>query len=126
MWDLGNPANGGTSSCFQGYGIQFFGSKDYYEGEWCGNQRSGWGRMYYPDGNIYEGQWQNDKPEGEGMLRLSECPAPMKPRPPTPLGPAPSRKELAPDSLPHQPSPVHNSSLVGPEKVIVQLPMRSK
>lgn len=78
---MGNPANGGTSSCFQGYGIQFFGSKDYYEGEWCGNQRSGWGRMYYPDGNIYEGQWQNDKPEGEGMLRLSECPAPMKPRP---------------------------------------------
>ncbi|ERE75964.1 MORN repeat-containing protein 3 [Cricetulus griseus] len=54
----------------QGYGIQFFGPKDYYEGEWCGNQRCGWGRMYYSNGQIYEGQWRNDKPEGEGMLRL--------------------------------------------------------
>lgn len=74
-------ANSGTPSYFQGYGIQFFGPKEYYEGEWCNNQRSGWGRMYYNNGDIYEGQWQNDKPEGEGMLRLSECPAPMKPRP---------------------------------------------
>lgn len=31
--------------------------------------------MYYSDGDIYEGQWWNDKPEGEGMLRQSECPA---------------------------------------------------
>ncbi|XP_021042831.1 MORN repeat-containing protein 3 [Mus pahari] len=53
-----------------GYGIQFFGPKEYYEGEWCNDQRSGWGRMYYNNGDIYEGQWQNDKPEGEGMLRL--------------------------------------------------------
>ncbi|XP_032139307.1 MORN repeat-containing protein 3 [Sapajus apella] len=53
-----------------GYGIQFFGPKEYYEGEWCGSQRSGWGRMYYSNGDIYEGQWENDKPHGEGMLRL--------------------------------------------------------
>ncbi|XP_025230025.1 MORN repeat-containing protein 3, partial [Theropithecus gelada] len=53
-----------------GYGIQFFGPKEYYEGEWCGSQRSGWGRMYYSNGDIYEGQWENDKPNGDGMLRL--------------------------------------------------------
>ena len=34
--------------------------------------------MYYSNGDIYEGQWHNDKPEGEGMLRLSECPAPSQ------------------------------------------------
>ena len=37
--------------------------------------------MYYSNGDIYEGQWENDKPNGEGMLRLSECPAPAGPAP---------------------------------------------
>ena len=51
--------------------------------------------MYYSNGDIYEGQWRNDKPEGEGMLRLSECPAPSQ----WPAGHAhsatPSRSTLA-------------------------------
>lgn len=45
--------------------------------------------MYYSNGDIYEGQWCKDKPDGEGMLRLSECPAP-------PLRPA---RLLAPPHL---------------------------
>ncbi|VTJ59865.1 Hypothetical predicted protein [Marmota monax] len=65
----------------QGYGVQFFGPKEFYEGEWCSNQRCGWGRMYYSNGDIYEGQWWKDKPDGEGMLRLSECSAPAGPAP---------------------------------------------
>ncbi|XP_015357867.1 MORN repeat-containing protein 3 [Marmota marmota marmota] len=64
-----------------GYGVQFFGPKEFYEGEWCSNQRCGWGRMYYSNGDIYEGQWWKDKPDGEGMLRLSECSAPAGPAP---------------------------------------------
>lgn len=94
------------SSCFQGYGIQFFGPKEYYEGEWCGNQRSGWGRMYYSNGDIYEGHWLNDKPDGEGMLRLSECPFPPAPARPRPAGTPPGLLGHAP-ATPHLPRPGH-------------------
>uniref|UniRef100_A0A2I3G3W8 MORN repeat-containing protein 3 n=1 Tax=Nomascus leucogenys TaxID=61853 RepID=A0A2I3G3W8_NOMLE len=77
-WDSGTSGRSGVGATvgkflritWWGYGIQFFGPKEYYEGEWCGSQRSGWGRMYYSNGDIYEGQWENDKPNGEGMLRL--------------------------------------------------------
>lgn len=112
---MGHLASGGTPSCFQGYGIQFFGPKEYYEGEWCDNQRSGWGRMYYQDGNIYEGHWQKDKPDGEGMLRLSECSGSMKLRP-NAFRPRPVPERSGP-TLPAPPATPHNTSLVGPEKV---------
>lgn len=101
------------SSCFQGYGIQFFGPKEYYEGEWCGNQRSGWGRMYYSNGDIYEGHWLNDKPDGEGMLRLSECPFPPAHRAvPRPPGRAPPRRHA---SGPAWPRPICHAPATPPQ-----------
>lgn len=56
----------------QGYGTNFYGPAEYYEGEWYRNWRSGWGRMYYADGSVYEGEWYDDKRQGKGLLRLGE------------------------------------------------------
>lgn len=56
----------------QGYGTNFYGPEEYYEGEWYADKRSGWGRMYYADGSVYEGEWYDDKRNGKGLLRLRE------------------------------------------------------
>ena len=42
----------------QGYGTNFYGPEEYYEGEWYADKRSGWGRMYYADGSVYAGALQ--------------------------------------------------------------------
>ena len=59
-------------TAIQGYGTNFYGLDEYYEGEWCCGQRSGWGRMFYVDGSVYEGEWFGDKRTGKGLLRLCE------------------------------------------------------
>lgn len=64
--------NLGLYSSMQGYGTNFYGPAEYYEGEWYRNWRSGWGRMYYADGSVYEGEWYDDKRQGKGLLRLGE------------------------------------------------------
>ena len=56
----------------QGYGTNFYGPAEYYEGEWYRDWGSGWGRMYYADGSVYEGEWYDDKRQGKGLLRLGE------------------------------------------------------
>ena len=56
----------------QGYGTNFYGPEEYYEGEWYADKRSGWGRMYYADGSVYEGEWYDDKRNGKGLLKLGE------------------------------------------------------
>ena len=56
----------------QGYGTNFYGPEEYYEGEWYAGRRSGWGRMYYADGSVYEGEWYDDKRNGKGLLKLGE------------------------------------------------------
>lgn len=56
----------------QGYGTNYYGPAESYEGEWYRDWRSGWGRMYYTDGSVYEGEWYDDKRQGKGLLRLGE------------------------------------------------------
>ena len=54
----------------QGYGANFYGPNEKYEGEWSQGLRSGWGRMHYADGSIFEGEWLDDKRNGRGLLLL--------------------------------------------------------
>lgn len=54
----------------QGYGINFYGQEEFYEGEWYANQRTGWGRMYYSDGSVYEGEWHSNQRNGRGLIKL--------------------------------------------------------
>ena len=56
----------------KGYGTNFYGESEYYEGEWQAGERGGWGRMHYRDGSVYEGEWLRDKRSGKGLLILCE------------------------------------------------------
>ena len=36
-------------------------NKDYYEGNWCENKRTGKGKLVRASGDVYEGDWFDDK-----------------------------------------------------------------
>lgn len=40
--------------------------KQFYEGSWVQDQRSGFGVLVDEDGEVYRGGWKNDKQEGAG------------------------------------------------------------
>lgn len=49
-------------------GKYYWTDKEYYEGAFDANGRTGFGKYYYADGARYEGEWQRDEIQGQGKL----------------------------------------------------------